>query len=214
MYYHHYIELISFLTGLFCFKKEWAIPYKLLVVLAGLTFFVEVTGQFLWNQYQYNNHWIYNLFIPLQHFVFLFFIKSAIVDLRVKPTLLFFIFLAIIVVPVTYFFHRNFFILNNYTATAMVFLLFLSSAAYYVDSMLNNIPIVIYKQPPFWIVSGLFFFCVIFIVRFSLWKFIVQIPEYKKILGYTNIVANTFLYGGLIGCFICLEKTKNYKLSS
>lgn len=214
MRYHHYIELLSFLTGIFLLRKSWPIHYKVLVVLAGFTFGIEMVGQWLWNQYKYNNNWIYNLFIPLRYILILFFLSRVIVVASLQRIAQYFIVVLVLAVPTSYIWHHSFFILNNYVSTLCYIFSLAVVGLYFMDSIINDVRVHLYKQPAFWFAAGLFFFCSIFIVRHLFWNYINLIPDSRYFLGYTNNIANTFLYGGLTICFICLEKTRKYYLYS
>lgn len=213
MHYHHYAELIAFCVGVLLLRKNWPMPYKLMVALAGVSFVVELGAQILWDRYRYNNNWIYNLFIPIQHLVFFLFIRYSVVTPFFKKAVFLLIYGALLGTLVSYYWHRNFFMLNNIAHTLLFFGQLVAVCCYYLDVVSNNVKLGILHQPPFWLVTGLFFFCVVFVVRFSLWGYIKSLPDYRMVLKYTTVFSNTLLYGGFIFSFICLQKTKNSYLS-
>ncbi len=214
MLYHHYAELIAFIVGCVVLKKYWLREYKILVLLAGITFLVEISGHVMWIKFHQNNNWLYNIFLPFQCFCFLFLFYKAAIYKSIKHinyALLIFLFAG---TAISYCFHRNFIFLNSYASTLYLVLMLIASGCFYIDAILNELEIKLVKQPPFWVATGMLFFTVIYILIFALWNELIKVPYYKLILFYSTIVANTFLYGGLIACFLCLRKTKIFSMPS
>jgi hypothetical protein len=212
--YHHYAELFAFLVGCFVVKKQWTIQFKWLVVLAGISFFIELAGHIMWTRYSLNNNWIYNLFLPVQCFIFLYFFYKTMVQKVVRKIVGFLMGAMIAGTVISYFYHGSFTMLNSYASTLYLFLMLIASCLYYLDTIINEVEVSMTRQPSFWVAAGLLFFTVIFILLFALWAVNIKIPYYKVVLNYSVIIANTFLYGGLIAGFLCLHKTKNYYLHS
>jgi hypothetical protein len=210
MQFHHWAELSAWITGCLLVKAAWPAPFKWLVVLAGLSFSVELAGHIMWTQYRLFNNWLYNIFLPIQCILFLYFFYAVALHPTVKKALKVLFVLMAVGQLVAYINHKNFSVLNSYASTLFLFLMLLASCLFYLDAILNNLEISLLKQPAFYIGAGVLFFTVIFILLFAFWAVNISIPHYRQVLKYSIIVANTFLYGGLIAGFVCLNKTKNY----
>jgi len=207
--YHHYAELAAMASGLLLLRKNWPIPYKMLSALASLTFIVELTGHILWTQFHQNNNWLYNIFVPIQVFTFLWIIYASIQIQKIRKGIRWCFIVMVAGTGITYFWHDSFKMLNNHAITLYWILLIIACCSFYIDAIENTIQIPLLSQPVFWLSSGILFFCAIFVVRTAIWNLMPQLYNFKQLSIYSNIVANTFMYSGIIACFICLHKTKN-----
>lgn len=210
MQYHHYAELSAFVAGILLVKRDWPFIYKMLVALTALTFLVEISGYLIWTKLKQNNNWLYNLYLPVQCFCILYFFYKVSEYKLVQKINLALIITMFAGTIISYFIHRSFFFLNSYASELYLILMLVAAGLFYIDSIVNDVEIRLVKQPPFWLSTGLLFFCIIYILIFAFWNLIKQVPYYRVILFYSNIVANTFLYGGIIICFLCMRKTRNY----
>jgi hypothetical protein len=212
--YHHYLELMSFIVGLACMSKRWPITYKILVFFSGLTFLVEILGYQLSFKYE-NNNWLYNIFSPLECIIILYLFSQIIMEKKLQLIILYFIPLMIAATVFTYILQPNFFIYNSYAHTVYLVLWVIICGFYFIDVMINDNRVSLIKQPGFWLATGILFFSVIFIILQSLYNIFTTLPNYKIIVRYFIIVANTFMYVGFVGTFICQNiATKYYSPSS
>ncbi len=212
MLYHHYAELLAFVAGCLLIRHGWPAPFKWLVFLGGLTFLVEIAGHIMWTKYQLYNNWLYNLFLPIQCSFFLLFFYATSYHRKVKKVIVGLMIIMLVGIVISYSYHQSFYMLNSYASTLYLLLMLIASCLFYVDAIINDLEISMIKQPAFWVAVGLLFFTVVFILLFALWAVNIKIPHYKVVLKYSIIAANTFLYGGLIVSFICLNKIKSYYL--
>ena len=212
--YHHYLELGSFAVGLICLNNRWTFCYKVLLFFAALTFMVELLGHQLAFKFE-NNNWLYNIFSPFECIVILYFFSQITREKKMRKIILSFIPIMLLATIVTYILRPNFFVYNSYARTVYLVLWVLTCCFYFVDVMINDNRVSLIKQPGFWIATGVLFFSVIFIILQSLYNIFTTLPNYKIIVRYFIIVANTFLYVGFAGAFICQHiATKYYSPSS
>jgi hypothetical protein len=70
-----------------------------------------------------------------------------------------------------------------------------------------------FVQPAFWLAIGMLFFSAIFSVIYIMEKFIIgEVRVVPYFLAFST-VANTFMYGGIIACFITLRREGTSKVS-
>jgi hypothetical protein len=211
--YHHYIELVAFSVGVACFNKNWLPYYKVLFFLVGLTCLVEMAGSMM--SYEFgDNNWLYNIFSPIECFIILYFFSRIILKRRLKELIFYSIPIMVVATCITYMVQPNFMVYNSYARTIYLVLWIIASGFFFIDVMINDNRMSLVKQPGFWLATGILFFSVIFIVLISMYKIFKILPNYKIIINYFNIVANTFLYVGFIGAFLCQRiATKYYSRS-
>jgi hypothetical protein len=215
MKYHHFAELFALLVAALTLRKWWPLHFKLLAVLALVTFCVEIGAQNYYDTTKKSNYFFYNTFLPVQYGVFQYTLYRLISDSVLKRMQVYLAVAAVAGTAITYaLMEKGFGAFNSQASTLYLVLLIIGAGCFYIDAMKNDIALPLTKQPGFWIATGLLFFSVILVMRFIFWDFVQTIPGYTTILRVTNILANTLLYGGFIGTFICLYKTKSYLLPS
>jgi len=203
--YHHYFELAALLTGLVTFNKHWPASAKVLLVLAGVTFGVELYAQYLWSSKHQQNHFIYNLFLPFQCMAILFAFSRLLMNhtlLLVNKLLVALFFIGVIV---SYIYYPTFHTLNHFASTLYLLLMIIASGSFFIDIAINDAAMPLLKQPVFWLATGVLVFCVTFIIRMAFWTYLETLPNINTILFVTNVICNLFFYGGLIGFFLCLR---------
>ena len=212
--YHHYIELMAFLIGGTCLNKRWMLSYKILVLFIGVTFLVELLGYTLALNHD-NNNWLYNIFSPIECIIILHFFSRIIIEKRLRKMVTYCIPITIVITVLTYIANPNFLEYNSHARTFYLVLWVICCCFYFVDVMINNNTLSLIKQPGFWVATGILFFSVIFIIIQSLYKIFATLPNHNLIFRNFIIVANTFMYVGFAGAFICQHiATKYYSPSS
>ena len=212
MQYHHYAEFVAMIAGIVTYRRWWPVAFKLLLALTILTFLVEISGHLMWKIYRLYNNWLYNLFLPVQCFLFIRFFYLISVHEKVKKAGRGLLWAMLPLMLAAYGFQPLFYTLNSYAATGYLLLMLTSSCLFYVDVIINGSTVSMVQQPAFWVAAGLMFFTVVFILLFALWAANVMIPNYGLVLKYVIITANTLLYGGLTVAFLCQTKTMPYSL--
>lgn len=212
--YHHYIEIVTLFIGLSCFNKAWNLPYKILLLFIGLTCLVEITGYYISQRYG-NNSWIYNIYSPIECLVILYFFNRVILKRKLKDIVSFTIPLMIIATVITYGIQPNIMVYNHYAHSVYLVLWIIVCGFYFMDVMVNDNRMSLTKQPGFWLASGILVFSVLFIILINMHTMIQLLPNKRTIISYFIIIANTFMYVGFAGAFICQRiATKYYSRSS
>jgi hypothetical protein len=219
LYLVYYLALLltCFLIGCFSVRKRWTLEYKLLFMLSGLTLLVETPVNLLQLK-RIDIRWLYNFFVPIECFTILYLFYRASIHLankRLNAILL-------VLVPIAFglicFRHPPTAPMDEYDSLFYCFAELISAGMFLVDVFLVRSDISLTGRPPFWISLGMLFFCSIFLVievmimhatRISMKYFYMLWPYFVVYSG----VANTFMYGGFIGCFICLRRQARARIS-
>lgn len=212
--YHHCMELIAVLAGLCTFQWSWPRSYKLLLLLTTITLPIEVVSQYIWDTYHISNQWIYNLFLPGQFLLLVLFFYFIVFHRRIRQLQVGLLLAGVVGICICYYYttwvqHLPLTQFNSYASTLYLVLLIISSGSFFIDAILSRESTPLIRQPGFWVATGVLFFCTLFTARFALWNLILTIPDYQKLLLYTNIIANTLLYLGITVSFLCLQRMKN-----
>jgi predicted membrane channel-forming protein YqfA (hemolysin III family) len=197
-----YLEFVSFLIGCIAYRRSWPLPYRCLVWVKGLKTIAEAAGHIWMILTATSNHWIYNVYFPLQCAGLLFiFYKSA-----VYPKIRRFNGWLLAAMPVLFcvFWRKgSFYELNLMATVAFAFLLLLSSCAAFIDQLLGQGNVSLPRQPLFWLSSGILAYSVGAIVYYATWEYskkMILFYPFTAILISTEYVINI----GVIACFICL----------
>ena len=153
-----YTEIGAFLTSVICWnhikssRLRWLVPFLFLIV------FVELSGRYIRKELHESNAWLYNISIPFEYmfYVFLFvpFYNKKIGKLAARFFLIAFpiwVVINIFFVQGFYNFNTNFLKIGSFCMIFFCFLVFLELLL--SEEMINP-----FKQPIFWIASGLFIF--------------------------------------------------------
>jgi hypothetical protein len=164
-----------------------------------------------WSRHTHSsNHWVFNLFLPLQCAGFLLVFYTASIHSmvrRVNKRLLIVFPLATLAcwLPGTP--------LNTINIPAVLcfdFLLLLAVCMAFVDLMLRTDDFHFIRQPMFWLASGLFFYSVENIIMDSTFEYTKKMVLFA-LYKFVAFSGDYLLDAGIIGCFICiyLERRTN-----
>ncbi len=198
------IELLCLLSSLYYLnnKAGW---WKYFKFFLALTVVVETSAYCIFAYYQKSNHWIHNLFLPIDAlFSAWLFLKIYNNYFNSKPWLL----LGLTIFLAIYFFTSisNNFLEYSTTGSEFISVFFaVSSCLYYYYLLKQDDYIDLIKHPPFWIITGLFFF---YFGRTGCNFFADYLFDINKIYGIPLryiifIVLNFILYGCWSYGFIC-----------
>lgn len=82
-----------------------------------------------------------------------------------------------------------------------------AACSYLIDLLLNKADIPLIRYPFFWMASGELIFCCVYAMIPPLLHYYMKI-SYAYFMVY-SLVANTFMYGGFIACFLCFRRTRS-----
>lgn len=208
-----YLDLVSLIIGCLVFRKSWPFAYKCLFFLNVLRVFVSFFAHF-WSQHTHSsNHWIFNLFLPLQCVGFLLVFQSAGIHPLVRRINKFLLAAFPLVTAICWLRGAPLESINLWAIVSFDFLILVSVCLAFVDMLQRWDNIHFIRQPMFWLASGLFFYSVESIIGFATWEY-----SKKMILFtlYTIIVfsGDYLLDAGIIGCFICIYLERQVKKSA
>ena len=184
------------------YRRSWPLPYRCLVWLKGLKTVAEA-GSMIWTILTVtSNHWIYNLYFPLQCAGLLFIFYKCAVHPRVRR-FNGWLLTAMPVVLCVFWWKGSFYELNLMVTVAFAFLLLLAACAAFVDQLLGQGNASLLRQPLFWLSSAILFYSVGSIIFYATWEFSKKMILY--IPFYTVYLSAEYIFNiGVIACFICL----------
>jgi len=198
-----YLDLMSLIIGCLVFRKSWPFAYKCLFFLNVLRVFASFFAHFWQACTHSSNHWIFNLFLPLQCVGFLLVFYSACTYPSVRRISKWLLAAFPLVTAISWLRGAPFEIINMWATVGFDFLLLISVCLTFVDLLLEMDNMHFIRQPMFWLASGLFFYSVESIIGSISW-------EYSKkmiLFGLYTFIAfsgDYLLDAGIIGCFICI----------
>lgn len=210
------LDLVSLIIGSMVFRKSWPFEYKCLFFLNILRVIVSYFT-FLWPYYTHSsNHWIYNLFLPLQCAGFLLVFYGASIHRMVRKMNKWLLAALPLMTLICWSKGGPLDMINTRAVVCFDFLLLLSVCLAFVDQLLQMDDTHFIRQPIFWLALGLFFYSVESIIEFATWEFIKKmlLMGLYRFIGFSG----EYLLGlGIIGCFICIylkeAREKNRDLS-
>ena len=202
-----YLEFVSFLVGCYVYRNSWPVPYRWLFGLKGLKTTAEA-GSMAWAVLTAtSNHWIYNLYFPLQCAGLLFIFYKCSVHPKVRRFDVW-LMTAMPVVLCVFWWNWSFYELNLMATVAFAFLLLLSACAAFIDQLLGQGNTHFLRQPLFWLSSAILFYSVGSIIYYATWEY-----SKKMILYYPSaavFLSTEYIFNiGVIACFICLYMQKD-----
>jgi hypothetical protein len=202
--YYGTLLLACALTGCLLVRKNWPFWSWLLVVLSCMTFLAEAIA-FVFASFTRINHlgW-YNAWIFLETMALLYILsREAVLPSmkRLHRGLLIALPLGTLFCYIGYpAFDRN----NEYAMLLYLFLELAAVCAVLADTLRDESDKPVSGKPIFWLAIGMLFYCSLFIVAFSVGKFLDKL-NYPYFIPF-SYAANTFMYGGYIACFIALSR--------
>lgn len=198
------LEISAFILGLAAVKRSSPLSYHVLVWLALATALV-MTSSIVIIHYYHRNHWLYNLWYPVECSCLLFAFYRATahaVIRRINRVLLWLLPAGMII---TFGVHPDLFTFNAYGAICYLFLELISAFAFLADGLLRSEDHRVFREPLSWMAAGLIMHCFISILAFGMWIFMLKWPP--KYYGVVMVLANTFYFAGMQLTFILLRKT-------
>jgi hypothetical protein len=199
------LELGCGLTGFFLMRRSWKPWYRLLVVLCCVTFPVEVTGTWF-QSHAIPNFGLYNIWGPLEAFTVIYILsREAVYAWTKRMTRILLIALPAGVLAC--------FILgpgmlrgNKIADLVELFTELLAACAILVDMLQDVSDRLLFTRPMFWMAVGILSYCCIFTVIASVEGLGVRGGIGFEYFMIFSVAANTFMYGGIIACFVMLRR--------
>ncbi len=148
---------IAFLISLLSFRNNYAWHLKFFSILLGLTFVVETTALIM-AEHKINNHWLYNLFMPLEFICYGVYYKQVITKKWVQKMIWAFIIIYPVLGVLSTLIIFKFHTWNSYEAIAGAFFTIVLSIVFYYEFYGSNEIVSMKTNVEFWIATGMTIF--------------------------------------------------------
>ena len=208
-----YVELAAFVLGCLLVRRNWPVHYRFLVAFKCLAFGVSILGSFYSIWYHRSNHWLYNLFIPVEGISYLYVFYKAAIHRTVRRIDGWLLLLVMPLIVLSYILSHSFFFLNTYAGMSCSFLPLLAACGTFIDLLADKRELRLFRQPMFWMAAGVLLYSISNIIFYIIW-------EYVKKMNYYNFFSIVYFLGtallnlGMIGCFICIYRQQPARITA
>ncbi len=178
LHFFQYCELMCLLASIILYRRlhktvyVLAIPYLLIVV------FVDVIASHVKFFYINNsNQWLFNLYLPFQHFFFSLIFRNIFTSILLKRTVDITIIFFSLFYLLNIFFIQGFFQLNNYTFIFTAILMIFYSGMYFLELMKKDSQYNFLKDSAFWMSTAALIFFTGFSVFFAVFFYYKDSPH-------------------------------------
>jgi hypothetical protein len=201
-------EFFALSISLVSFKKLYNSKFILLVPLLLLTLFVEVFAVFIY-KFTKSSHWIHNFFIGVEIVIFFYFFYFFVKSIKMKRRSILFVCLFVLFFGINILFFQKMLMFNYYSLLFGSILLVINACFFIMELMKINI-LNIFKNPMFWLASGVLFFFSITTIFFSLFDYLVVSKKVNVSTLYRILItfANFVLYSCLSISILLFWKKK------
>lgn len=204
-----YVIFVGAIAGLILYKKLNPQFVRLLVLLLVLTLAIELGAVWFMRTFKIRNHWIYNLFTPVQYFLIWFLFYKAQISSAKR-----FLFCSLTILVLFFFINilwwQGPFIFNSYTFMLSGALITLHSLSYVFTLYKSDQVQQFTKEPMFWICIGLLIY---FPPNIVVTGFIYEIyqfsPELSRKLYQINKILNFLMYSFFLISIIISKLKRN-----
>lgn len=197
------LMIAAFAIGCILFRRYWHRAYKWLLPLMGLNIIVELGGDF-WSMYtQSSNHWMYNLYWPIQTAVLLLIFYTCAAHRKIRRFHGWLLAALPVSLAACWWKSPGLDLINVPAVLSGDFLLLLAACGAIAGELSGQEHTPLPGRPLFWLGFGVLIYCIGFIIYYAVWGFI------KGDVG-SGFFAALYFTGyymfniGAAGCFICL----------
>jgi hypothetical protein len=204
-----WFEIGAFLVSLLCYQKikdkplKWFIPYLFFIVC------IELTALYMMAVLKVHNVQLYNVSVPIEYSFYAYMFYNYLQGSMIKKTAL------ILTVFILVFSFLNLLLVEGFTEFSTTNLLVSSTVvvvlccAYFVDLFKREEEISLFREPMFWITTGLLFFNLGELSTTLFWQYLLRNskPEYSKLLRMVNGTLIYVLYTFISIGLLCIKKT-------
>jgi len=202
------LELVAFIISFFCLRSSKAGWYKHFIWFLLLVVITENTGFFLYFHFHMLNHWVYNLYLPVEiAFKSWLFYKVCKPYFNCKKIVVasLLIFYSVYVIegwPHHYLKYNS--ITNSVFSVWLIVMCLLYFYYFLNDAEFVNI----YQHPPFWIVIGLFFFYFVSTASNLFFDYISDLNKksFRPFRYIIFLILDFLLYASWSYAFLCKRK--------
>jgi len=198
-----YLEFVAFVFGCILVRRRWPWHYRFLVGLKGFTFVVQWGGMAWSTLTQSSNHWLFNIFIPLEcgSYLYLFYKTAAHPVIRRLNGWLMAMVLPL--VAVSFLLVPELTIINQVMGIGCAFFLMISSCSVCIDLLLSEDEVSFFRHPLFWLAGGILFYSISNAIYFVTWEITKKMILFRFVL-VEYMVAGILLNCCLMGSFFCV----------
>jgi hypothetical protein len=202
------LEWAAAIVGQRCKRTTWQDAYKWLVILCWVTVVVETTGNTL-TLLRIKHNIFYNVWGYLETGGIIFIQLRLLMHTWAKRLLIAMLIVLTAGTGINYIWGPSIYELNLPFQLFTLFIQLIATCAALIDFLGGNTsdkPLS--AQPAFWLNAGMLFYCSVFILVYIAGIFFTSSDRHQ--FGYyflaCIIIANIFMYGGFIACFITLKR--------
>ena len=197
--YYYLLLLTCALTGSLLVRRNWALRFKLLMALSWATILAETLAGICFVRHINHLSW-YAPWEFLETLTLLYILSREAILPWVKR-------LHIVLMTVLPLGAVLYYVLTPAFVYMMLFYLFLellAAGAVLIDILTDVSDVPMHSRPMFWLAAGMLFYCSLYIVIFSLGQLLNTLPH-DDFMPF-GCLANTFMYGGFIACFVTMRR--------
>jgi len=198
-----FAEFVCFLISIICLKKDSNIIWKYMMLFLLITCVEEVIGIYTAKTY-HNNHWVYNLFLPVETGFTLLMFSHLLGKYQKNNSII----PGVVLLALVYFYdliNHGLYKFNFLTFTVMSVLFVLYSLYYYFLFLTDDVYTDLKRSAEFWWVAGVLFFyfgntiCNLF--NEKLFKIMITPKQHLSYLIFK--ILNIILYACWSYSFVC-----------
>ena len=153
-----YIIFMGVVSGLILYKKLRSTSVKILVWLLIVTLFVEIATPFRFFRFVKSNHWLYNIFTPIQCSFFAAIYYVSFQKQKRKTFILICGISALFLMLSNALFLQKFSVFNSYSFIVSCIVITLFAFTYLLQQYSVEVDLEFHRKPVFWITIGVLFY--------------------------------------------------------
>ncbi len=204
--YQHALEVTAAVLGLVTMRRTWPFCFRLLVYCCCFIALSELIS-FALAIFDHYAAKFYNVYVSIETMIltYILFCETTLSwSRRLLKTLL--IVLSIGLLAAFAFTSQGLGTLNLYSDTLQLLVLVIGSCALLVDMLHDMSGTSLYKRPAFWFSLAMLVSSSVFLLIEAALQYVKNHHGTRLFFMPFNVVANTFMYGGIVKCFLALKK--------
>lgn len=214
---YQYIVLFSVFMGLIRYRQLSPSYIRLFIPFLALTFLAEVLPLLVNVSFQSSNHWWFNIFTVIEFLFYIYIFSRALKSSKASKVLLMAIPVYLLIAIINMGFIQGF---NKFhTISYRLGAIFLIVCCYlYFRQLMHEEEeeVILWRNPLFWIATGLLFFYLGFFMYMNAFDYIVynQVEYNIQLWNIISFSLNTLLYSCFTIALLCSRKSNRLYNSS
>jgi len=202
------IEIACAIVGLTTVRKSWPPWYKLLVAMCCVTVVTEITGLVMYKHL----YPLYNIWGPAEAFVAIYILFRETTMQWSRRLLMSLLIVLPVGVTIIFLFPPGISQANRYADTTETLTEVIAACAVLIDVLHDMSGASLYRSPKFWFAIGMLFSSCMMTLLMAVREVIDKDALWPYYFIPFFLTANTFMYGGIMRCFVLLKKKKPVSL--